>query len=282
MAMTKRVVRAAVLGAGLIGAVAAIAADTPVGSVARRMARRLTRDVRYGVASAPGIAYRLTGRHPDANVSDDILADRIRSSIGPLQKRLDLPHVHVMVEDRCAILHGDIAADGDARAIEHAIMQVSGVRGVESHLHAGLIAGDTRPSEGAATQPRSGALNALLDAARTAGAEPPEAAVHAVLCGFCDRIPHDEREQMIAHLPADVRALLGPARRLGEGSPRVKTLEQLAAAASVSGGVDADRATEITRAIVTTLHGLVPDEARDVAAVLPKELRELWATEPIG
>src|SRR6202142_1059320 len=147
MAMTKRVVRTAVLAAGLIGTVAAVAGQTPVGREARRLARRLARDVRYGAASAPGILYRLAGRHPDPNVSDDILADRIRSSLGPLEKRLDLPRVHAMAGAPCAILHGDVSVDDDARAIEHAILQVSGVRGVESHLHAGLIAGDTRPSE---------------------------------------------------------------------------------------------------------------------------------------
>jgi hypothetical protein len=139
-------------------------------------------DVRYAVASAPGVLYRLAGRSPDPNVSDDVLADRIRSGLGPLEKRLDVPRVHVIVEDHVAIVHGDVPNELAACAIERAIMRISGVKGVESHLHPGLVGGDTRPSQGAAVpQPPSAALSALLGAARDAGAGMyPRAAVHAV------------------------------------------------------------------------------------------------------
>jgi hypothetical protein len=149
MAMTKQLVKTVGLAAGVIGAVAAGTAQTPVGATTRRLVQRLQRDVRYAAASAPGIVYRLAGRHPDPNVSDDILADRIRSDIGPLEQRLDVPHVHVMVEDHVAVLHGEVSDDDDVKAIEHAVLGVSGVRGVESHLRPSLAKGDTRPSEGA-------------------------------------------------------------------------------------------------------------------------------------
>ena len=46
------------------------------------------------------------------------------------------------------------------------------------------------------------------------------------------------------------------------------------------GRIEPDRAEAITRAVVATLRTLVPDEARDVAAVLPNELRELWDSTP--
>jgi len=281
MRTTKRVVQVAGLAAGVAGAIATSTPQTAVGRAARRLARRITRDMRYVASSAPGILYRLAGRHPDPNVSDDILADRIRSSIGPLEKRLDLPRIHVAVEDKVAVLHGEVPAETDARAVEHAIMGVSGVRGIESHLHAGLIAGDTRPSQGVtAPTHRSPALQTLLEAARDAGARRPYAAVHAVLCGFSDRVPVDEREQMLAHLPLDVRVLAGPARRHGERTPPVRTLEQLLAAAPVEGDIEAARATAITVAIVRTLRDLVRDETADLAAVLPPELRQLWEAEP--
>ena len=161
-------------------------------------------------------------------------------------------------------------------------MRVSGVIGVESHLHAGLISGDTRPSQGtAARQPPSEAMRTLLDAARDAGAgSDPRAAVHAVLCGFTDRIPEDERAHVVAHLPADVRALTGPVRRRGERPARLKTLPQLVAAVVAEGGIDPRHAEDVTRAVVASLRGLVREEARDVAAVLPGELRELWESEP--
>jgi hypothetical protein len=282
MAITKRLVQMAGLTAGALGAVAAAAPDTAVGRSARRIADRLSRDVRYAVASAPGILYRLAGRQPEPNVSDDVLADRVRSSIGPLEKRLDLPRVHVMVDDHVVVVHGDVASERDACAIEHAILRVSGVEGVESHLHPGLAPGDTRPSQGAAVPPPpSTAMRKLLDAARDAGAgSDPRAAVHAVLCGFTDRLPDDERAQMLGHLPADVRALAGPVRRHGERPARLKTLPQLVAAVIAEGGIDPAHADDITRAVVASLRSLVREEARDVAAVLPAELRELWETEP--
>ena len=149
MRLTKQLVKDAELAAGVVGVVAAGVPESGVGRGVRSLGRRLDRDVRYLASSVPGIAYRLEGRRPDPDVSDDILADRIRSSIGPVEKALDLPHVHVIVEDHVAILHGDVPDPSDAHAIEHAIMGVSGVRGVESHLHTALIEGDTRPSESA-------------------------------------------------------------------------------------------------------------------------------------
>jgi hypothetical protein len=150
MAMRKRLVQTVGLAAGVIGGVAAWAPDSTIARAAKRLADRLARDVRYTVARGPGIAYRLAGRRPDPDVSDDVLADRIRSRLGPLEKHLDVPRVHVMVEDHVAIIHGEVPDKREAHAMEHAIMRTSGVTGVESHLHAALAAGDTRPSQGAA------------------------------------------------------------------------------------------------------------------------------------
>ena len=282
MGITKRLMQAAGLTAGVIGVVAASAPDTAIGRAARRLADRLGRDVRYASATAPGVLYRLRGRTPDPDVSDDVLADRIRSSIGPLEKRLDMPRVHVTVDDHVAVLHGDVPCESSAFRIEHAVMRVSGVYGVESHLHPGLLSGDTRPSQGAAVpRPPSEARRRLLDAAAEAGAgSDPEAAVHAVLCGFADRIPESERIQMLAQLPNDVRALAGPVRRHGVPPVRLKTVPQLVAAVIAQGGIEPARAEDVTRAVLTVLRDLVSVEARDVSAVLPHELRELWEHEP--
>jgi uncharacterized protein (DUF2267 family) len=276
MRTTKRLVQGAALAAGAIGTIAVTAPDTSVGRAARRLANRLSRDVRYAAASAPGIAYRLTGQRPDPDVDDDVLRDRIRSSLGPLEKRLDVPHIHVLVDDHVAILHGEVPSEFDATRLEHAVMQVSGVDGVESHLHVGLIRGDTRPSEGGEVSLPSPALDKLLEAARGAGAEHPRAAVHAVLCAFVERVPEGERAQLLGQLPADARALAGPARRHGTAVPRLKTLPELVATVTGEGEIDAARAEAITRAVVRTLRELVPYEARDVAATLPAELRALW------
>jgi len=287
MSLTKRLVQAAGLTAGVVGLVAATVPESALGRAARRLGTRLARDVQYAAASAPGIAYKLAGRQPDPYVADDVLADRIRSQIGPLEKRLDVPRIHVMVYERVALVHGEVPDEHTAHALEHAVMQVSGVVGVESHLHPGLVAGDTRPSEAAAVAPpRSDALRALLSAARDAGAADARAAVHAVLCGFMDRLPADEGLQLLAHLPADARELAGPPRRHGDHGPKARTLPQLVAAITSGaiaseggipgGGIDDAHAESITRAVITTLRVLVPEEADDVAAVLPDELRALW------
>jgi osmotically-inducible protein OsmY len=124
-----------------IGAVADIARQAgTVASVPVRLVRR-----NAGVAR--GLGYRLLRRHPDEHVDDRTLADRIRSTLGPLEKRLDIPHVHVMVTDHVATLHGDVGSESDVERIKAAVAKVAGVRQVDSKLHVGLIKGDSRPSE---------------------------------------------------------------------------------------------------------------------------------------
>mgnify|MGYP003331967899 CR=1 FL=1 len=278
MRTTKRVLQAAGITAGAIGAIAATAPGNPIGRGARRLGDRLTRDLRYAAATTPGLVYRLAGRYPDPDVSDQVIADRVRSKLGPIEHRFDLPRIDVRVEDHVARLEGNVTRERDTTVLERAALAVSGVRGVESHLHAGLGPGDTRPSSAHAhRQPPSAPLTALLDAAGEAGAQAnPEAAVHAVLCGFTDRLPETERARLLAHLPPDARALAGPPRRRGEQPPRLKTVPQLVAAVVAEGGVNPSVAEDVTRSVIHTLRLLVPEEGRDIASVLPSEIRHLW------
>src|SRR5581483_3234577 len=220
------------------------------------------------------------GEHPDPDVIDTVLADRIRSSIGPLEKRLDIPHVHVMVEDHVALLHGEVGDAVDAEEIERAVAAVSGVRSVESYLHVGLGRGNTRPSEGHAAEQPSAARNRLIAAAVDAGA-PAEGAprvVRAVLAALAERLPDGERHQVATHLPEDVRAMFAPPRRFaGEGMTPPKTVEQFVArVVSTTDALPADRAEPVIAAVFETLRSLVPEEAADVAAVLPRDLKSLW------
>jgi uncharacterized protein (DUF2267 family) len=276
MRVTKRLVQASVVVAGAVGAAAVAAPDTVGGRAVRQFAARLARDVRYAVAASPGILYRLAGRTPDPDVSDDVLADRIRSSIGGVLKRLDVPHVHVMVGDHIATLHGDVGMATEADAIEHAVLAVPGVDGVESHLHVGLLGGDTRPSRGrAAPQAPSSAMQALTMAATEAGASEPRLAVHAVLCRFVDTIPEGERNHVLLHLPQDVKDLIGPSRH-GRQRERIRTFQQLAAGVGSDDGIAPEWAEDVTRRLVATLRRVVADEAADVEAVLPAGLREVW------
>ena len=277
MGLTRRLAEATGLAAGALGVVATAAPDTGVG----RLARRIARDVRSSGSSLPGMVYRITGRRPDPAVSDDVLADRIRSSLGPLEKDLDVPRVHVMVEDHVAIVHGDVGDKGDAAAIEGAIMRISGVTGVESHLHAGLIGGDTRPSRGAAVPATpSSAMRELVEAAGTRAPGPTHAPPFTRCCAA----------SWIACPKTNARTYTPICRRTFERSrdpsagsgerPRLRTLPQLVAAVTAEGGIEPRHAEAITRSVVGALRGVVPEEARDIAAVLPGELRELWTSAP--
>ena len=176
-----------------------------------------------------GVRYRLRGEHPDAEVSDLVLADRVRSSLGPLEKQLDMPRVHVMVDDHVVLLHGDAPGEAEARAIEKACIEISGVAGVESYLHVGLLPSDSRPSEGRAHPAPSTARKRLVAAAVAGGVDPGAAglAVRAVLATFAARLPDGERQHLLAHLPDDVRGLADPPRRHGDRPSRVRTTPEL-------------------------------------------------------
>ena len=228
-----------------------------------------------------GLSYRLKGGHPDPSVSDLVLADRIRSSLGPIEKRLDVPHVHVMVEDHVALLHGVVGTEVELEAIERAVAAVSGVVGVESYLHVGLDEGDSRPSRGRQAQPPSEARRRLVKAAIDAGIEPgaAAAAVRAVLATFADRLPTDERDQVAAHLPSDVRVLFTPPRRTTDQAPARTAHELVAAIAASDDQLPHELTQRLTAAVLATLRELVPEEAADVGAVLPPELRRLWRGE---
>ena len=83
---------------------------------------------------AKGLAYRVIRRHPSTTVDDSVLADRIRSTIGPLEKQLHNSRINVTVENGIAILHGDVESQETATQIEEAVRGIAGVRDVRSHL----------------------------------------------------------------------------------------------------------------------------------------------------
>ena len=208
-------------------------------------------------------------------VPDDVLADRVRSGLGGLERRLDVPHVHVMVERHVAILHGDVPSKETARAIEAATAATPGVRGVESHLHVGLLAGDTRPSTGAGLP--SSARSRLIEAAIGGGAGETAAplAARAVLGSFAELLPEHTRRQVMSHLPHDVAALLEPPRRTGERRP----VDQVHELFGVVVGIDAfppTRVPWVVSSVLATLHSLVPDDAEAIALALPPDIRHLW------
>jgi len=86
------------------------------------------------VNQAKGLTYRAMRRHPSSTVDDSVLADRIRSTIGSLEKQLHSSRINVTVENGIAILHGDIEPPEAATQIENAVRGVAGVHGIRSHL----------------------------------------------------------------------------------------------------------------------------------------------------
>lgn len=144
----RKLVKGITGGVILVGGVSMARPGSSINRIVGHRVRECGRYMRYLSGRLEGLSYRIEGRHPDPNVPDTVLADRIRSELGGLEKSRDIPHVHVMVEDHVALLHGDVATGDDVEAIKHAVAAVSGVRDVKSHLHVGLLNGDTRPSEG--------------------------------------------------------------------------------------------------------------------------------------
>jgi BON domain len=118
-------------------------------AVVRRWTKTASRWARRGV-------YRPLGRdiRDDRLIETDdvVLADRVRSSIGPLLKELDNPRVHVMAEGDRVLLHGDIISEDARERLEAAVRRVPGVGTVASYLHVGLLPGDMRPSVGRVEQ----------------------------------------------------------------------------------------------------------------------------------
>jgi hypothetical protein len=145
--------RWSVAGVALVGGAVLLRPGTRAHRLACRQLNRAGRQLRYLGGRLEGSRYRLRGQHPDPEVIDNVLADRIRSSLGALEKRLDLPHIHVMVEEHVALLHGEVTCDADIDKLTEAVAAVSGVVGVESYLHVGLTSGNTRPSTGRAVHP---------------------------------------------------------------------------------------------------------------------------------
>ena len=140
-------VRTYVLAAGAVGAVAVLASFGGRSRAARRRRHRMVGRVHHLRGRMQGLWYRLRRRHPDEHVDDLVLADRIRSCLGPLEHALDQPRVHVSVYRHVATLHGDVATAYAAERLESEVRSVAGVLDVQSHLHVGLLAGDGCPSD---------------------------------------------------------------------------------------------------------------------------------------
>jgi uncharacterized protein (DUF2267 family) len=246
------------------------------GAHARRVLVRRGRHL-HGVWE--GTRYRLLRHGPDPLVGDDVLADRVRSTLGTVQKRLDVPRAHVMVVNHVVSLHGEVGTIGEALTLAGAAGAVPGVLGVDCRLHVGLPAGHGRPSQDRLRRRApSPALGYLLAVAARAGlgADHATKAVHAVLESFLGCLPGGERRRLLGCLPADVGRLAGGARR---GLPRTgEPGELIARVAAVSGLDDMVRAERVTVAVLAALRETLPcSRATHIGRSLPPGLRPLWS-----
>jgi uncharacterized protein (DUF2267 family) len=209
-------------------------------------------------------------------VDDVVVADRVRSHIGPLLKEFDTPRVHVMAEGSRVLLHGEVVDEQARSTIEKAVRQVDGVSTVASYLSVGLLAGEARPSAGHHEIP-SRANRLFHDALQHAGlaGRPAELALVEALRGFTDTLPEGERAHVLAHLPRDVRSLMSEQHTCSQPLP-VDDAEDLIARVEMASGLKRAESALAVRTVVGELALLVPEECDDVYAVLRPGLRGLW------
>lgn len=257
---------------------------TPFGGRARRLLHRTSRTARKRAndlkGRTRGLLYRARDQHPDPDVPDLVLADRIRSQLGLLERELDLPRIHVAVYDHVAHLHGVVSSPADITTLEDAVLSISGVREVESALHIGLSVSDTRPSVGRRQHDLqwSDAKRRLVDVVMQRGIDEEAALVllNAVMETFAERLPDGERAHVAAHLPADVKAMFTvPERHHLHRQHHLEGFVNEVGFRSALGLGD-HLIADVIADVLHALRELVPDEAEDVAAVLSAELRAIW------
>ena len=210
-------------------------------------------------------------------VDEVVLADRVRSTLGPLQKELDLPRLHVIAEGDRVLLHGEVDSDASRERVEAAVREIVGVGSVGSYLRVGLLAGDSRPSSGHHDDEPSRMARHFHDALSGVGisGRPADLALAETLRLWSNVIPAGERAHLRAHLSKDVKSLMH-AERHGRSNNRVGDVAELVDQVRVRSGLASAQAKQAVQTIVHELRTLVPEECDDITVVLPMELRPLW------
>ena len=213
-------------------------------------------------------------RHRTARRTDELgLADRVRTALGPIERELDVPHVHVMVEHRVAILHGEVPDRRTEEAIVRVARDVPGIDDVVSKLHVGLTAGDTRPSTGAAEPSHAHRLLTAAAVHSGGGDLTADAAVRAVMRALAAELGEEVTTRLRSHLPADVASMLTADRGMRMASDDVATFYARIAAADA---MAPRHVPWVAGAILRTLHDLVPADDDAIAGALAPALAHLW------
>jgi uncharacterized protein (DUF2267 family) len=267
-----------VLAVGVLGVGVGLLETVTGRRFSRRLARAVTRWAHYQSGVLNGVRYRMSHRQPDPSAEDRVLADRVRSVLGPLEHRLDVPRVHVQCQGHEVLLHGDVSSTEQLMAIVAAVREIPGVHKVQSHLNVGLVPGDSKPSEGAGQRAPSAALVSVLSAAHGGGAPAgcERAAARSVLSTFAAALPPGERRHVLGHFPDDLRALAEPARPRWMSHRHLRHLGDFTIAALPS--YEPEKRQAVVESVLGAVRDLVPEEVVGVGAVLPGELSELWKT----
>lgn len=213
---------------------------------------------------------------------DGVLADRVRSELGPVLKRLDQPRVHVLASQGVVTLHGDVTDAPAKVAIEAAARHVVGVTSLHSHLSIGLQAGEMTPSAGHLHE-RSPLLRQLEHAARSCGYltdTEGRYVLRAVLGVFSARLPDPQRRRFLDHLPDDVRRLALPAHWLTADVRTIASEHDLAQTAAVAMHADRSHADRLLHHVLPVVRDHAPEDAETIAESLSPELRAMWLEQP--
>lgn len=227
---------------------------------------------------AVSAAVRVWRQERDKPASDDrapdpVVADRVRSALGSVEKALDVPRVHVQVERGVALLHGDVPTEAAAQVLVERAAAVPGVRAVASHLHVGMLPSDTAPSSGHVE--RSAVARRLIAAARGGGGGEvtAELAARRVVEVFASALPRHARTRVASHLPLDVAPWALPERPV----PGLMTVDDLYDAVVADDLIPAAHAPWVVVGVLRALRASLPSDVGEIGRELPGALRHLWA-----
>lgn len=228
-----------------------------------------------------GLAYHIGDRHPRIEASDQVLTQRVRSTLGPLERQLDVPRLHVTVHDHLADVRGVVGTEDQAAVLLAAVSDVSGIDEVTAQLHIGYGRGDTRPSEGRRRRQPSAAWRELVGSVHQLGEDEQGATalVTTTLRTLLDVLPDGERQHVRGHLPADVLRRVDDVVLAGRRR-RTRSVGEFVAIVAQATSLPRETAEFAVRRVLATLRDLVPEEVADITAVLPGDLKDLWR-EPL-
>lgn len=271
--------RALVATGSVLAGVVAVATRPRVRRVLRRSGQRLVRRMRYLRGRARGLLFRVLAAGLTPDVDDDVLEQRVRSTLGSLSRRYDLPPIEVTaVVDGKVVLAGHAPDLEQVREVETGICEIPGVDMVVSHIRVDDAV--ERPSQRREPAPTP-LRRELLAAARQLDVgddEQVERLVSATLAALFSLLPEDPARHLRSHMPDDVQALMAaPIPIASARKPR--NSDELVDEVSQLCGRSPGTSRQAIEAVFATLREMIPEEVDGVHAVLPAGIKPLWTGE---